>query len=157
MSSPAQDHDVDRAHMRAALDQALAARAAGEVPVGAVVAAGEQVLARGHNRTILDADPTAHAEIVALREAARRVEAPRLPGTSLYVTLEPCIMCFGASVQARVERVVFAASDPKIGASSLFSSLPVGFHGLNHTLRIDRGPFSEEASSLLREFFRERR
>ena len=157
MSSPAQDHDVDRAHMRAALEQARAARTAGEVPVGAVVAAGEERLARGHNRTVGDSDPTAHAEVIALREAARRAGTPRLPGTTLYVTLEPCIMCLGAAVQGRVERVVFAASDPKIGASSLFSSLPVGFHGLNHALRIERGPFADEASSLLREFFRERR
>jgi tRNA(adenine34) deaminase len=149
-------HD-DLSLMRAALEQAGVARTAGEVPVGAVLAGPDGIVARAHNRTICDADPTAHAEIVVLREAGRRLGVPRLPDTTLYVTLEPCIMCLGAAVQARVARVVFAAADAKIGASGLFSSLSVGFHGLNHTLPVERGPLAEEAGTLLREFFRERR
>jgi tRNA(adenine34) deaminase len=143
--------------MRAALEQAEQARRSGEVPVGAVLAGPDGIVAHGRNRTVGDADPTAHAEIVTLRAAGRELGVPRLPDTTLYVTLEPCIMCLGAAVQARVARVVYAAADPKIGASRLFSSLPVGFHGLNHALRVERGPLAEEAGTLLREFFRSRR
>lgn len=149
--------DDDVTFMRAALEEARSAWTAGEVPVGAVLVEGREILARGHNLTVTDADPTAHAEIVALRAAGRRLGVPRLPGTTLYVTLEPCLMCLGALVHSRVHRAVFAAADPKIGASGLLSTLPVGFYGLNHTLVVEPGPRAEEAASLLREFFRERR
>ena len=143
--------------MDAALAEARRARDGDEVPVGAVVVLGGRVIASGHNRTQTDADPPAHAEIVALRAAGRHAGAARLPGTTVYVTLEPCLMCLGAMVHARVERLVYAAPDPKVGATELFSGIPVGFQGLNHALHIEQGPLAEESASLLREFFRSRR
>src|ERR1700756_338667 len=107
----------DQEFMQMALDEARACAEAGEVPIGAVLVYRDQVLARGGNRTIRDCDPTAHAEIVVLREAARKLENYRLAETTLYVTLEPCAMCAGAIVQARIPTVVFAAPDPKAGAA----------------------------------------
>lgn len=143
--------------MQRALALAEAAEQNGEVPVGAVlIDADGRVLGEGGNRVITDADPTAHAEIVALRAAAAAVGNYRLPGTTLYVTLEPCAMCAGALVHARVERVVFAARDPRAGAGgSVFQVLD--HPALNHRCRVEQGPLADEAGERLRAFFRARR
>jgi tRNA(adenine34) deaminase len=137
---------------------ALAARAgtAGEVPVGAVLVADDVMLAGGYNQPISGHDPTAHAEVVCLREAGQVLGNYRLGGTTLYVTLEPCLMCVGAIVHARVARVVFGAFDPKSGA---VSSLCRGFElpGLNHRVEISGGVLAEPCGALLREFFSDRR
>lgn len=143
--------------MREALDLARRAAEEGEVPVGAVVVIEGRVAGRGHNRTRGAADPTAHAEIVALREAAGLAGAARLPGSELFVTLEPCLMCLGAMVQARVGRVVFGAADPKVGATGFLEQVPVGFFGLNHRLAVLGGLLAFESASLLQAFFRRRR
>ena len=147
----------DGALMALALQQAQNAWQAGEVPVGAVlVDAAGQVLGAGYNRTITDSDPTAHAEIVALRAAARHLHNYRLPGLSLYVTLEPCVMCIGALLHARLARVVYGATDPKTGACG--SVLDVGAVArLNHHTTITGGVLAEPCGDLLRRFFRERR
>jgi tRNA(adenine34) deaminase len=139
------------------LRQAEAARAIGEVPVGAIVVDGSgRVLGEGYNRTIIDHDPTAHAEIVALRAAARALGNYRLPGLSLYVTLEPCAMCMGAMLHARLARVCFGATDPKTGACG--SVLDVGAVAqLNHHTSFHGGVLAEPCGELLRRFFRERR
>jgi tRNA(adenine34) deaminase len=149
--------DFDDAMMALALRQAEAARAIGEVPVGAIVVdGGGQVLGEGYNRTIVDHDPTAHAEIVALRAAARALGNYRLPGLSLYVTLEPCAMCMGAMLHARLARVCFGATDPKTGACG--SVLDVGAVAqLNHHTSFHGGVLAEPCGDLLRRFFRERR
>nr|WP_208617585.1 tRNA adenosine(34) deaminase TadA [Bordetella genomosp. 6] len=143
--------------MALALEQAQEAARLGEVPVGAVVVdARGEVLGAGYNRTILDRDPTAHAEVVALRAAARRLDNYRLPGVSLYVTLEPCVMCIGAMLHARLARVVYGARDPKTGACG--SVLDVGAVGqLNHHTTIIGGVLAEPCGELLRGFFRARR
>ncbi len=142
--------------MRSAMVMAERARAKGEVPVGAVIVVGGEQLAVGHNQPISAGDPSAHAEIVAIRAACVRRENYRLPGTTLYVTLEPCAMCAGAIVQARIERVVFGAHDPKAGAAgSVFDILPG--HLLNHRVRLDGGVLAESAGLLLSDFFREKR
>ncbi|UCF68602.1 MAG: CYTH domain-containing protein [Acidobacteriota bacterium] len=148
----------DRRFMELALAEArAAAERDGEVPVGAVLVRERDILARGRNEPLGERDPTAHAEIRALRRAARELGAARLPGTTLYVTLEPCLMCFGALIHARVERLVFAASDPKVGASRLLAMVPVGFYGLNHRIAVEGGLLATESAALLREFFRQRR
>jgi len=143
--------------MALALEQARLAQDAGEVPVGAVVADAEgYVVGTGYNRTITDSDPTAHAEIVALRDAAERLGNYRLPGLSLYVTLEPCVMCMGAMLHARLSRVVFGATDPKTGACG--SVLDVGaVEKLNHHTAIHGGVMAEPCGDILRGFFHERR
>src|SRR5690606_11529240 len=143
--------------MALALQQAEAAWRVGEVPVGAVVVDAQgQVLGTGYNRTITDHDPTAHAEIVALRAAARHLNNYRLPGISLYVTLEPRVMCIGAMLHARLARVVYGAADPKTGACG--SVLDVGAVArLNHHTTITGGVLAEPCGDLLRRFFRERR
>ena len=142
--------------MRKALEEARLAAEAGEVPIGAVLVQGEQLLARASNRTIRDCDPTAHAEIVALREAARVLGNYRMPGTTLYVTLEPCAMCAGAVVQARVDRLVYGADDPKGGAvSSCFSVL--SHPKLNHRVDVTSGVLAEESAAILQSFFAVRR
>ncbi|KCB24265.1 cytidine and deoxycytidylate deaminase zinc-binding region [Bordetella hinzii 5132] len=148
---------ADDVYMRLALDQARLAYEAGEVPVGAVVVDGRgQVLGAGYNRTILDADPTAHAEVVALRAAARQLGNYRLPGLALYVTLEPCVMCIGAMLHARLARVVYGAHDPKTGACG--SVLDVGAVAqLNHHTTVSGGVLAQPCADLLRAFFRERR
>jgi tRNA(adenine34) deaminase len=141
--------------MRLALAQAALARAAGEVPVGAVVVQDGAVVGRGHNRPIGTSDPTAHAEVLALREAARAAGNYRLTGSVLYVTVEPCLMCVGAIVHARVATVVYGAADPKGGAvRSLLdpSTLP-----LNHRFQAIEGVLADECGEVLRSFFRERR
>jgi tRNA(adenine34) deaminase len=146
----------DEVFMRAALDQARAVAGRGEVPVGAVLVSDGCVVARAGNRTIADCDPTAHAEIVALREAAAAIGNYRLLGATLYVTIEPCAMCAGAMIQARVARVVYGADDPKAGA--VRSCLSVLDHPqLNHRVEVTSGILQDEAATLLRDFFAARR
>ena len=145
---------ADAAFMRRALELARDAAAAGEVPIGAVLVQEGAVVAEGRNAPIGRRDPTAHAEIVALRRAGEALGVPRLPGTTLYVTLEPCLMCLGASVHARVARLVYGASDPLVGATAIFAGIPVGRPGLNHRVAIEGGLLAEEAADLLRTFFR---
>lgn len=145
----------DESLMRLALAEAARAEAAGEVPVGAVLARDGELLAAGFNQPIGAADPTAHAEIVTLRRAAQAVGNYRLAGTTLYVTLEPCLMCVGALVLARVARVVYGAAEPKFGALESLTrahELP-----LNHRLQAEGGLLAEESRRLLVEFFRARR
>src|SRR5438445_11342516 len=142
--------------MRRALREAERAFAEGEVPVGAVVVREGRLISRAHNRPIHLNDPTAHAEILALRRAAKKLGNYRLTGCSLYVTIEPCAMCAGAIVHARLGRVVFGARDPKAGASG--SALKVLNHPkLNHQVEIAQGILEDDCSSILREFFRHRR
>lgn len=146
---------TDADFMRKALRAAEKAAMAGEIPVGAVVVKEGRVIASGSNRTVKASDPTAHAEIVALRRAAKKEGNYRLPECELYVTLEPCAMCLGAIVQARVRRFVFGALDPKAGAVSSIMSFP--FARMNHRPTILSGVLAEESSGLLRDFFRRRR
>jgi tRNA(adenine34) deaminase len=147
----------DTAMMQLALDQAQAAWQVGEVPVGAVIVDAQgQVLGAGYNRTIIDADPTAHAEIVALRAAAQRLSNYRLPGLTMYVTLEPCVMCVGAMLHARLARVCYGATDPKTGACG--SVLDVGAVAqLNHQTSFHGGVLADACGDVLRRFFRARR
>lgn len=146
----------DEAMMRLALEEAHSAAAAGEVPVGCVIEFEGRILARGANRTITDCDPTAHAEIVALRAAAAAVKNHRLLGAILYVTIEPCAMCAGAMVQARISRLVYGAEDPKGGA--VRSCFAVFEHPqVNHRVEVTPGFLAQEAASLLQEFFAARR
>ena len=143
--------------MRRALELARIAEAAGEVPVGAVLVRDDQVIGEGWNRPICARDPTAHAEIVALRSAGIAADNYRLSGTTLYVTLEPCLMCAGAIVHARVQRVVFSAADPKGGAcGSVFHLLPSDAR-FNHRADCEGGLLVEESSVLLKMFFQSRR
>jgi tRNA(adenine34) deaminase len=148
--------DQDVASMRAALAEAGIAANAGEVPVGAAVVVNGDVIAIGHNRTISDSDPSGHAEIVALRGAAQALNNHRLPEATLYVTLEPCVMCVGAIVQARIGRVVFAAYDAKAGALGSVTDLSES-KALNHRFEINGGLLAEEAGALLKTFFQSRR
>jgi len=143
--------------MRLALDQARQAWAQGEVPVGAVVFNAEkECIGKGYNRTITDSDPTAHAEIVALRRAATSSGNYRLPGATVYVTLEPCAMCLGAMLHARIARVVYGAPDPKTGACGGVIDLAAEPR-LNHHTQVTGGVLAEECGDLLRQFFRSRR
>ncbi|HEY1493794.1 MAG TPA: tRNA adenosine(34) deaminase TadA [Candidatus Solibacter sp.] len=147
---------TDLEAMRAALAEAQAAAEAGEVPIGAVAVSGGEIIARGQNRVIRTNDPTAHAEIVALRAAAAALGNYRLNGITLYVTLEPCAMCAGAMIHARIDRLVYAAADPKAGAAG--SVLEILNHPrLNHQIQVEQGILAEESAELLRGFFRERR
>jgi tRNA(adenine34) deaminase len=141
--------------MRLALEQAMLAEAQGEVPVGAVVVQAGAVVGRGRNQPIAACDPTAHAEIVALREAAREASNYRLTGATLYATVEPCLMCVGAIVHARIASVVFGALDPKAGA--VCSLLDPSRLPLNHRFGVVDGVLGEECRSLLQAFFRSRR
>ncbi len=149
--------ETDLLHLRAALAEAQAAESAGEVPVGAViVAANGEIVARGNNRVLRETDPTAHAEIVALRAAALALGNYRLEGCTLYTTLEPCAMCAGAILHARISRLVFAAADPKAGACG--SVLSVTNHPqLNHKVEVVSGLLAEECGTILTNFFRARR
>lgn len=142
--------------MRLAMDQARFARAAGEVPVGAVVVRDGEVIGAGWNRPISTHDPTAHAEVIALREAARRVGNYRLPGCTLYVTLEPCALCTGAIFHARIARVVYGAPDPKTGVAGSVLDL-YAEPRLNHHAEIVGGVLAEECGALLSAFFAEKR
>jgi tRNA(adenine34) deaminase len=147
---------ADREAMEAALEEARQAGEAGEVPIGAVAVYDGEIIARGQNRVMRTNDPTAHAEMVALRGAAAALGNYRLNGVTLYVTLEPCAMCAGAVIHARIERLVFAAADPKAGAAG--SVLGVVNHArLNHQMQVEQGIMAVEAGELLRSFFRERR
>ena len=146
--------DVD--YMRQALDQARRAQARGEVPVGALIVSGSEIVGLGNNRNIVDNDPTAHAEIVAMRDAGRRLNNHRLLGSTLYVTLEPCVMCAGALLHARVERLVFGAADPLAGAAGgRFDTLLSD--DFNHKIQVDGGVLRDECSQILKDFFAQRR
>ena len=148
--------ELDRQFMQQALDQAKLAAIAGEVPVGAILVRDGQVIATGFNKPITNSDPSAHAEMMALRTAALNEKNYRLPGTTLYVTLEPCTMCAGAMLHARVDRVVFGAQDPKTGAAgsvlNVFSEKQI-----NHQTQVEGGVMGEECGQVLRDFFKERR
>jgi len=148
--------ELDRQFMQQAIEQAHLAALAGEVPVGAVLVRDGQVLSKAFNQPITHHDPSAHAEMLALRQAALTEQNYRLPGTTLYVTLEPCTMCAGALMHARVERVVYGAADPKTGAAGsvldVFSAKQI-----NHQTSAEGGVMGEECGQLLRDFFKERR
>lgn len=158
--------DSDSRFMRAALEQAQAAWAMGEVPVGAVLVLDGEIVGRGYNQPISAHDPSAHAEIMALRAAGRQLANYRLPGSTLYVTLEPCVMCAGAILHARVSRLVYGARDPKTGAQGsvidLFGELPDALHGgaatrLNHHCTVTSGVLADACGGLLSAFFQARR
>lgn len=146
----------NESYLALALAQARLAAEAGEVPVGAIIVFEDEIVGRGRNAVLGSNDPTAHAEIVALREAALRLSNYRLTGCELYTTLEPCSMCAGAIIHARIARLVYGAADPKAGAAG--SALDVINHPkLNHQLQLIGGVMAEECGELLRAFFRERR
>ncbi|MFZ9630007.1 MAG: tRNA adenosine(34) deaminase TadA [Ilumatobacteraceae bacterium] len=148
--------DVDRRFMQVAIDEARAAEGHGDVPIGAVVVRDGTVIARRHNERELTGDPTAHAEVLALRDAATAVGHWRLLDCTLYVTLEPCVMCAGALVNARIGRVVYGATDPKAGAvESLYTVC--GDDRLNHRPPVTRGVRADECGRLLKDFFARRR
>lgn len=148
--------ELDLQYMRVAIEQAQLAAQSGEVPVGAVLVKDGQVISKAFNKPIANHDPSAHAEMLALREAALVEENYRIPGSTLYVTLEPCAMCSGAILHARIDRVVYGASDPKTGAAGsvldIFASKQI-----NHQTRVEGGIMSEECGQLLRDFFKGRR
>ena len=142
--------------MQEALIEARKAYALGEVPIGAVIVQNGEIIARGHNRSIIDCDPTAHAEIVAIREACRIMSNYRLPDTTLYVTLEPCTMCAGSFLHTRIDTVVYGAGDSRNGA--LGTNLNVNdYKAFNHKITIIPRVLQEECSRLIKEFFKERR
>ncbi len=146
----------DQEAMQVALDQARLAAESGEVPIGAVVVYQGRIIAHAQNSVLRQVDPTAHAEILAIRAAASALRNYRLAGCTLYVTLEPCAMCAGAAIHARLDRLIFAAPDPKAGACG--SVLAVLNHPqLNHQMHVEQGIGAEESAELLRSFFRERR
>ncbi len=147
---------TDREAIELAFAQARLAAYAGEVPIGAVVLREGAVIASGQNRTLRDNDPTAHAEIVAIREAARAVGNHRLNGCTVYATLEPCAMCAGALIHARIDRLVYAAPDPKAGAAGSVLSV-INHEKLNHQMSVESGLMADESSELLKAFFKERR
>jgi tRNA(adenine34) deaminase len=153
-----EDHQamLDRVYMRQAIDQARNAQMLGEVPVGAVLVFDGNVISTGYNQPIGNHDPTAHAEIQAIRAAASLLGNYRLPECSLYVTLEPCAMCSGAIMHARLKRVVFAATDPKTGACGSVVNL-FAQPQLNHHTQVQGGLMGEESAALLKDFFAERR
>ena len=142
--------------MQAALAEARLAAEAGEVPIGAVVVHQGKIIGRGQNSLLRNLDPTAHAEIIAMRDAARAIGNYRLLGCTLYVTLEPCAMCAGAMIHARLDRMVYAAIDPKAGACGSVLSV-LNHPQLNHQMLVEQGMAAEESAELLRSFFRERR
>ncbi|MBU3537879.1 tRNA adenosine(34) deaminase TadA [Polynucleobacter sp. UK-Gri1-W3] len=148
--------ELDQQFMRMAIEQAQLAAQSGEVPVGAVLVRDGQVISRAFNKPIANHDPSAHAEMLAIRDAALAQENYRIPGSTLYVTLEPCAMCSGAMLHARIDRVVYGAPDPKTGAAGsvldLFSSKQI-----NHQTSVEGGIMSEECGQLLRDFFKGRR
>jgi tRNA(adenine34) deaminase len=148
--------DRDIQFMREALAEAGRAEAEGEVPVGAVVVRGEEVIGRGANRMIGSHDPSAHAEVVAMRDASRRLANYRLTGCTLYVTMEPCPMCAGAAVLARLDRLVYGCDDPKAGAVRTLFRLADDLR-LNHRMEIGRGVLAEECAARVRDFFQKKR
>ena len=147
--------DRDERFMLEALLEAEKAATSDEVPVGAVVVEGDKIIGRGHNRPVSSGDPTAHAEIVAIREACRNEKNYRLTGCDLYVTLEPCAMCLGAAVHARLHRLVFGAVDPKGGAVRSVMAFP--FERLNHRIEIEGGVLAAECGKILKSFFEKKR
>ena len=142
--------------MRLALEEARLAEESGEVPIGAVIVRGEEILARAHNSPITLRDPSAHAEVLAIRQAASLLGNYRLTGTTLYVTIEPCLMCAGAVLQARIDRVVFGAADPKAGAIHSHFHL-ANTSQLNHRIEVTSGILESECGTLLRSFFESKR
>jgi tRNA(adenine34) deaminase len=153
---PTDEHDQDLAFMRVALEEAARAPAAGEVPIAAVLVRGGQILAQTHNYRELWQDPTAHAEVIAIRTAATTLGTWRLTETTLYVTVEPCAMCIGAIILARIPRVVFGARDPKAGACGSvldFTNEP----RLNHRVEVLGGLLEQESQTLIHQFFRQLR
>jgi len=149
------DEDRDRYFMKKALEQARQAGSKGEVPVGAVLVKDGKIIARGYNQSISGCDPAGHAEIVALRKAGRKLKNYRLTGLTLYVTVEPCPMCLGAILQARIKRLIYGTADKKQGA--IVSRLAVPLEKANHQVEIQSGVLSEECSQLIRNFFQKRR
>ena len=149
----ATDPAEDIAYMRVALDEARSAAAAGEVPIGAVIVVERSILSRGRNQREHWQDPTAHAEMIALRAAAAELQSWRVLDSVLYVTMEPCVMCIGAAILARVTRLVFAAPDPKGGACGSMFNIPPESR-LNHRLEVVGGILAQESQELLQEFFR---
>lgn len=150
--NPAETSDIDYLFMAEALSEAKKAGEAGEVPVGAVIVAGGEVIARGQNTKEIGLDPTGHAEMIAIREAAGTLGAWRLVDTTLYVSLEPCIMCMGAIIQARIPRLVFATLDPKAGACGSIFDIS-NDQRLNHAVEVRAGVMEDEARVLLKDFF----
>jgi tRNA(adenine34) deaminase len=148
--------NLDSQYMREALRQARRGYREGEVPVGAVVVYKEEIIARAHNRPIHLNDPSAHAEILALRRAGRKLGNYRLPACTLYVTIEPCAMCVGAIVQARIQRLVVGAMDPKAGACGSVLAI-LNNRKLNHQVAFDSGILQADCAAILQQFFRERR
>lgn len=149
--------DMDYKNMQIALDLANQAAAIGEVPVGAVIFDRDnQIIAKAYNRTIVDSDPSAHAEILAMRQAGAKLSNYRLNGLRLYVTLEPCLMCLGAIFHARIAELIYAAKDPKTGACGGFKDL-ASLSGLNHHTSIKGGIMANQSAELLRNFFKARR
>ncbi|MBI1819285.1 MAG: tRNA adenosine(34) deaminase TadA [Nitrospirae bacterium] len=146
----------DHFYMQLALEEARAAYVKGEVPVGAILVAGNQVIARAHNLRESQNDPTAHAEMVVIREASRLLNKWRLSDATLYVTLEPCVMCAGALVHARIPRLVFGCFDPKAGACGSLMNIPHD-NQLNHRIEMDSGCLEQECSHILQQFFSELR
>lgn len=144
---------TDLKFMALALKEAEKAKEKGEVPVGAVIVLGDKVVSRGHNTKETTDDPTAHAEILTLKKAAKKLNSWRLTGSTLYVTLEPCLMCMGGVIQARVTRLVIAAMDPKAGACGSLYDISADKR-LNHTVKVTKGVMETEASKLLKEFFK---
>ena len=156
MNDPPRFSEADRHWMEYALALAERAQAENEVPVGAVIVREGQVIGEGWNRNIVTRDPSAHAEMLALRMAGRALDNHRLTGCTLYATLEPCCMCAGAIIHARLERVVYAAPDPKTGAAgSVFEVLGSDLH--NHAVQVEHGILAEKSAELLQRFFRLRR
>ncbi len=149
----AMDHET---FMRAALEQARKAAKAGEVPVGCVVVMNQRIIAAAHNMTQSLNDPTAHAEILALRQASQNIGDWRLDGSIVYTTLEPCVMCSGALVMSRVKKLVYALEDEKFGGSVSLFEIPEDPR-LNHRVQVIKGPLGEESAKLLKEFFKKRR
>jgi len=150
------DKDFDEKYMKMALEEAEKANKRGEIPVGAILLKGDQVLAKDHNRCIELSDPTAHAEILALREGGKVLRNYRLNDTVMYVTAEPCPMCVSAMVHSRISRLVFGALEPKFGAvESKFKLLDD--NGINHKVKVDRGILEKECAGILKGFFRKKR
>jgi tRNA(adenine34) deaminase len=150
----AEMNDLDIYWMKEAIKEAKRAEEIGEVPIGAIIVKGNEIIARGHNRRELDRNPLAHAEIIAIQEASRKLGGWRLIGTTLYVTLEPCPMCAGAILQSRIERVVFGASDPKAGCVGTLMNL-LQDERFNHQAEVDQGVLAEECGLLLKDFFKQ--
>ena len=148
--------DSDIRFMRAAIAEAEKARESDEIPVGAIVTRSGEIIGQGFNRTIQDCDPSAHAEVVAIRQAAEYLTNHRLNGVTIYVTLEPCAMCVGAMIQARIQRLVFGAYDERAGAAGSVLDL-TELKELNHRIEINGGLLDEECSAILKEFFMTKR